>query len=266
MLRLRDDFIAIYDYDGSIPASYTCVNGGTAQMDVRWVYQFDNCLVGETLYDGHALQGFPDGPGVYGYTVVSDGIILDHQPTSLIRFSGTGRRWNNCSKSDYIKSWYASNINYEATGTEGELTISNGSTTFDSGFYDYYNLGTVATLAGGFQFSAPAPATDNQTITVQTISEFVYDLDNSSAAAAHVLLGDTGGYFPVGSLRLSTANTELVMDADNGDDDTVDITLTVDGESEAFAQPWSLWGEDLKFSDDATGNAVRTTCAWRIDK
>ena len=64
LLRLSDDFIAIYDYDGSIPASYTCVNGGTAQMDIRWVYEFDNCLVGEMLYDGHAVQGFPDGPEI----------------------------------------------------------------------------------------------------------------------------------------------------------------------------------------------------------
>ena len=163
-----------------------------------------------------------------------EGITLIHQPTSLIRFSGTGRRWSSCSSTDYIKSWYASNLNYEATGTEGELTISNGSTTFDSGFCEYYNTGTVATMAGGFEFSAPATdnqtikQSNNQTITVQTFSEFVYDLDNTSAAAAHVLLGDMGGYFPVGILRLSTANTELVLEADNGNDDSVDITLSVD--------------------------------------
>ena len=92
-----------------------------------------------------------------------------------------------------------------------------------------------------------------------TITEFQYDLDNSSAAAEHILLGDTGGYFPVGSLRLGTGTNMLVLDADNGEDDTVNITLSIDGETEVFTQPWSLWGEVLKF-DIPIENALRSTC------
>jgi len=226
-------------------------------MDFRWNYEFDNCLVGETVIDGHLLQGIPDGPGIYGYTATSDGISIDHQPESLIQFSGTGRRWTNCSRTDYIHSWYTDNLNIEITGTERELLIENATTTFDSGVYTNFEQGAVASLNGDFTFSSEA--TGNQIVTVQVITEFQYNLNNSNAAAARTLLGDNGGYFPVGSLRLNTGTTVLNLNADNGLDDTVNITLTVDDETEVFTQPWSLWSEVLKF-DVFMENALRSTC------
>ena len=48
----------------------------------------------------------------------------------------------------------------------------------------------------------------------------------------------------MGSLSLTTHNMVLLLNPDNGGDNTVTITLTVDGESDEFIQPWLLWSED----------------------
>ena len=86
---------------------------------------------------------------------------------------------------------------------------------------------------------ASSSATDGELISAATTTSFFYREPRSSHA-------DDWNYRSGVLQLLAEDDSEVILDADTGDDTTVSIRLNGEAGAEQFIQPWSLWQSVLR--------------------
>lgn len=199
------------------PADIVCSNGGTATVVPETQGFFlDNLLTWnfefENCQDGIALLDGQLSRGIYeAIHLTSTGFVRDEQ-TRVVRYSGSlvGRSGNG-------RHWTTTGMDFTLESTDSSLVIENSTTEF---FPDV--------LSG--EFKVQADWTGGQAITVR-------------------IPGDLTPGNDTGELELSAGpDNVLVLDANTGDNDTVNVTIRADGITSTVTQPWALWSDNLLFN------------------
>ena len=221
-----------------------CANGGTAGFELvrergreGWNTTFGGCQDGSDVLDGRVARVLANG----GATLELDatGFGVEGQDGAALAFDGTVRRLVDEGSPRTERAWSARGMNLADTASGTATTLSDAN-------YRYWTTenagGNVvrAELDGGFAMSSPL--TGGAELAVQT-PEALRFRDRSNTPEAR---GD-GWTFEAGALRIIAADgSTLLLQAANGDRDTVDVTITGGGETITLVQPWSTWRENLR--------------------
>ncbi|ASJ72419.1 hypothetical protein [Granulosicoccus antarcticus] len=205
----------------SEPLDIVCSNGGTVSLVPEtegvdtllfWNFGFENCQDGITMLDGQISRG------IYESIVIdSTGFRRDDQ-TEVLQYSGylSGRS---------LEHWYTTDMNFSLESANHSLIVKDSTAGFD------FNSTTISG-----QFTVQADWTGDDIIAVKVLE---------TPSPFDTLSPDDNK----GKLELSAGpDNRLVLNADTGDVNTVDITITADGTTSTFTQPWSLWSDSLTFN------------------
>ena len=221
-----------------------CANGGTAGFELvrernreGWNTTFGGCQDGSDVLDGRVARVLANG----GTTLELDatGFGAEAQDGAVLAFDGTVRRLVDEGSPRTERAWSARGMRLADTASGSAMTLSDAN-------YRYWTTenagGNVvrAELDGGFAMSSPL--TGGAELAVQT-PEALRFRDRSNTPEAR---GD-GWTFEAGALRIiADDGSTLLLQAANGDRDTVDVTITGGGETVTLVQPWSTWRENLR--------------------
>lgn len=212
--------------------SITCLNGGTA--DFEWYaygsrgfekyldFEFDNCQDDAVVFDGQ-LRRRDAAYRSDNNSVSSDGLSIDRQ-SQQIQFSGSVNEF-----SDVRRVQRSTNAAY--------YRVSDGQSIFElSDLNTSISYGFIEGISGGFNVRSDVTSFGSLTVEGELGRN---EFPTSAPASAY----DTG------TLELVAEDTSrLVLNADNGDPNTVTIEITnLDGSSDTLIQPWSLWADHLKY-------------------
>jgi len=126
-------------------------------------------------------------------------------------------------------------MNFSLTGPMNALSISDSTTRLDTNRQ-------FGRMSGGFTVSADW--TNGQPVAVSVTEEFAQDEDPG--------LEGRGMKFGSGQIELAAgADNRLVLTADTGDLDTVEITITAGGTSETFVTSWEPWSARFYFESES---------------
>ena len=198
------------------PADRVCSNGGTLTVTPETQGFFiDNLLTWnfdfDNCQDGQSLFDGQLSRGIYeAIHLASTGFERDDQ-TEVLRYSGS-----LVGRSGSGRYWTTTDMDFSIESSASAFVIEDSNTTF---FPD--------ALSGDFKVRADW--TDNQTVTVRITGELVP--------------GDDSGELELGA----GPDNILVLNADTGNSDTVDVTITADGITSTVTQPWALWSDNLLF-------------------
>ena len=199
------------------PADIVCSNGGTVTVipETQGFYS-DNLLSWnfdfDNCQDGIALLDGPLSRAIYeAIHITSTRFVRDDQ-SNVVRFSGS-----LVGRSGSGRYWTTTDMNFTLESSASFLVIEDSTTAF---FPD--------NLTG--EFKVQADWTDGQKITVRILDDLKPNNDT-------------------GELELSAGpGNILLLDADTGDNGTVDVTITENGTTSTVTQPWALWSDNLLFN------------------
>lgn len=220
-----------------------CENGGTATLRGSttgyggYEYQFDNCQDGATLFDGQ-VDNYADrysilnirGPGI---TVAG--------ATDTIRFAGHVRKIQG---GDHL--WIEEPVNVQNIATDGTFYAFTGATTEFRYGVPPRSPWEVISLSGSFALTSDR--TEGATVRVET-PETLGRPTGYDPQSDQVTDVPEDWAFTYGSLRVTAPDgSGVLLDADNGDETSVRLTLTDSaGATATFDQPWYIWQENLRF-------------------
>jgi len=220
----------------SPPVNIVCGNGGAASFVpendglvfdsiAAWNFEFDSCQDGERLLDGDLRREIFES-----ITLASSGFSSESQAL-LKRFSGTLQH-TLISGSAFL---YTTDMNFSLTGPMNVLSISDSTTRLNTDRQ-------FGRMSGGFTVSADW--TNGQPVAVLVTEEFAQDEDPG--------LEGRGMKFESGRIELvAGADNRLVLTADTGDLDTVEITIAAAGASETFVSSWEPWSARFYFESES---------------
>lgn len=235
-LNVLEDQVAdssSFDQDTFVISSeYACSNGGNANTQVldgsamgyRSVV-YEQCQFGDSVYDGEVEFSRSEGQSTkrsFRNYSIEDGTAM-----TVVQINGVVDQTNYICRSDDYKSWSTTDLNWSSTNSNDEQTTIGSSTA-------RFGAGTdcgdpwEANMSGGFTVSSPI--TGNTTIAVSISPDLLStQIDNTN--------------FQSGTMRLVSSSDEsvLVFNADNGDPDSVSITLETPAGMETFDEPWVTW-------------------------
>lgn len=126
------------------------------------------------------------------------------------------------------RQYQLDNVSFESSALQ---------TSLQADFYRMEVLGLNPRRING-TFTVNSPRTGGRNLSAWS------DLENTKRADVRPY--GNYDYFRTGTLRVSDGNgNDLVLSADNGDEATVNIELTIDGQTLNFIQPWSTWATQL---------------------
>ena len=232
--------------EGETAVEEACENGGTARLAMAWsgarviVYErraaFDGCQSGAITLDGEIELLDNDNA-----SVVSSGLTVDDGTTARTfsggaaygdgnNYGGSNRRW-----------WTASELGWSWNDGTGEVRLENASTAFETTVPVTYSLRGDFTLTSAATGDRPLVATIPVPFELSRQISFEPDF-----------VPDEWD-FPVGTLRLEAADGSAVtVDADNGDDSSVRVTLDGSAGRSSFDRPWSDWNAALRAGPSPT--------------
>lgn len=220
-------FLTQIEFD--FPFEKTCQNGGTAIfVSSALSMSFNACMIGETIYAGNYnfLPGNSD-------QILSDNLSITTLSDVALEFNGGLQFTRN---TDFYRTF---SVDVLLTESEGVLSIANANTLFNFAHLGRGGGGSnfVATFQGSFDLRSAA--TSNNLITISTSNDFFY-------AEPFETHKDNWNYREGVMQLIATDGSELILDADTNDDDTVSVTLNNSQGTEVFLQPWSLWDSVLR--------------------
>ncbi len=215
---------------------YSCdVMGGTAVADVAFPENtmiireidlaFNLCVWNSERYDGASHYTVSSlGNELWqhdGLTVAdSDGVTTTVTGTVKESFSG-------CGYGDY-QEWATDSAHYSVGSDATTIELSNVNTLFGYGADCAQNK---AVLDGSFTLLSPV--TNGLSLDVDIPLAF----ENTDSADR---------YFQAGILRIRAEDNSLIeVNAENGDSQSVNVSITIDGATDTFREPWNTWHDSL---------------------
>lgn len=258
--RAYDTRLTVFPYTQHIevPVSYgdnltvrrltprTCDNAGQVSTipeasDDGYQVQatYSDCLVGTDTLSGNVtlIEDLDDDPNdLSNYhrdaREFSDGFSVSFEPAGQMSVSGLYRLTSSTS---FTRMIGVDDFDYDFSYPGGQLTVSDATTIRTvrlDGRSD--NLGHHAYMSGDFRMRPPLLS--GAEVSVEVTEPFVNE--NSSTQLS----------YERGVMRISDANSEIVITANNGNADTVSITITLDGGIPVTREePWSVWVAALAF-------------------
>ena len=225
----------------------TCSNGGTARFELvrdadreeGWNTTFEGCQDEADVLEGRIRRTRLNG----GDTIDLDaaGFGVEGQ-AGTVSFDGNARwRPRRTPTGGTGRTWTARDMSFADTASDAAMTLDGADYRFSVTENAAGNV-VRAELDGGFTMSSPT--TDGVEVVVQT-GQAMRFVDRTNTPAAR---GDAWT-FEAGSLRATAADgSALLLQPANGDRDTVDVTITGNGETVTIAAPWSTWRENLRIA------------------
>lgn len=162
----------------------------------------------------------------------SDDFSVAFEPDGRMNVSGLYKLRPSTA---FIRAVGVDNFNYELSYPGGHLTVSEATTIRTirlDGYSD--NLGNKAYMSGAFRMRPPF--LNGAEVTVQVTEPFVNEYTSTQLS------------YERGIMRISDANNEIVLTANNANANTVSITRTIEGGiPETTEEPWSIWLPALAF-------------------
>lgn len=200
---------------------------------------YSDCLVGTETLNGNVRleEDRYDDPNDLNefYTHArefSDGFTVSFEPDGHMSASGLYRFKPSTS---FTRVVGVDNLNYHFSYPGGRLTVSDATTIRTvrlDGRSD--NLGHHAYMSG--QFKMRPPFLNGAEVSVEVTEPFINESTPTQLS------------YERGVMRISDANSELVIIANNGNADTVSITSTLDdGVTETREESWLVWMAALAF-------------------
>ena len=216
-----------------------CINGGLATDRGSPVSCDGRCRMTTRLYyacgvDNTVLSGRIDTNSGYSsmsYTFNELSILQDNQRTLFMSGRLAGRQLGSIIDSAYERS--ALIERYESPDFQGATVVTDVNTVFSYGTVGVTEPTGSARLAGSLTLRSPV--TGNKTVAVTTPLEF----SNGSSGDQRFVQGEMQ--------LLADDGSRLILNADNGNPDTLEVTLTLDGSSSTFSEPWTTWIDHLPF-------------------
>ena len=217
-------------------APYSCVNGGQAIFDGPFAIQFDNCRIGSAVHSGEFFIG------VSANTSFGGDITLNTDMNTEINFTGNIGGFT-ISTSGFVRF---DNVNVSLKTAARELKIEDANHQFT--FFHLLNSSPnfQSTYQGSFRLSSPN--TGDQFVSAEILTGFSYS--SPLPPEVDMFYQPTDWNHSEGSLSVSAADgSRLILNADTGDDDTVNIQLINGTEMEEFNQfwvpQWAAWRQIL---------------------
>jgi len=219
--------------------SLMCNNGG--RIDVTgenpvpfqsiYNYSFVDCTDGDTEISGPLFRQTDS------QRIVWSSGFSQERPEDAIEFDGGANfLFMNQRGGSASRVWSTNELNLSLQNDNGEFTVSESSTFFET------VEPLTAFLSGSFNYSSAL--TGGQTMRVSVTEDFVY-----SDLTANFNSPDWR--FTSGALSISAENGDSIMlRADTGDFDTVDIEINNASGQEVFTQSWSDFVDSLEMPTD----------------
>lgn len=218
--------------------TYACVNGGTVSIltftgsfSTTYDVSYDNCQYGEDVFTG-TLVATENGESVTFNSV--DNLQMQLGSTTVVSYAGQVRL--GCCQSNYDQEWETLDLDYQLEDSNGLSVITNADVTFTDGIENSFRS---AFLRGAFSLNSPL--TFNRNFAVSIDETFSYDSEPGLDAAELELLANNWSFGNGKMTILAEDGSSIVLNAENGDPDSVRVTIDNGQESESFDQAWSLW-------------------------
>ena len=234
------------DYPDSAAEMITCINGGTATFTPfgldrdGWNFEFDDCQYEGTLYNGNVNRElFRRGTWL---DLTSTGLTIESQSTKT-SFSG---------RVDYKPGDVSGELNRHYIVEDVDLAKTDNTEKFElvDAVFEFGIVGNsfVKTLEG--KYTVKSVVTGDQRLDVRVLETLRYNIFGDPNVPDD-LPDDFAYFFQTGILQVIAENGDyLRLDADTGDNSTVNIEILNDGVTDNFQQPWTLWRENLEFNFD----------------
>ncbi|NND90697.1 MAG: hypothetical protein HKN42_07505 [Granulosicoccus sp.] len=223
---------------------YACeLPGGSAVVDIvfpentgivrEYDLVFDACDWNSARYDGSSRYTVSSlGNEIWqheGLTVTdADGLVTTVTGTVRESFSG-------CGYGDY-QEWAVESVNYTEGGNVVTTELSAVNTHFGYGADCAQNRAVL-----GGSFTLVSPVTSGNLLDIDTPLIF----ENT---------GSSDRLFQAGNLRIRAADgSRIELNADNGESRSVTVSITIDGATDNFSEPWSTWQDSLVLDLDKGG-------------
>lgn len=233
------------DYnDSSTSSSEVCDNGGSANISLSWSGSrvilhdrqavFDDCQYGSLVLDGEfqALE-------FDNISVASSGLTIEGDGKTRTFSGGVGYGDGNNYGGSSERWWSASDLNWSvSSGDEIELAISNGNASY------WIDSGYARNLSGGFTLT-----TRDYTVQVQTEEALQSDRPDYSDPN----YSPNNWHYSSGILRITASDgSSILIETDNGDEESARVTLSHAGQLESFDKLWSDWDSVLQAGPSPT--------------
>ena len=238
---------ALYRSPGVDSETVTCSNGGTADLSssasgdrvVTTVtgFRFDDCQDDVDLLDGELERTTSDTVGF-----ASSGLTIENQSETL-RYSGDASFSRGNLYGGSNQSWWStSGLSFAIDDGIAAYELSDATSFFST------TVPFERTMSGGFTLTSAE--TGGVPITANVTDEFRFSVRPEGENWDR----RDDPRFTTGTLELSAPDgSRLVLDADNGDFDTVDITVTDGDGSETVTDRWDQWPNRLDIRFDLPG-------------
>ncbi len=194
---------------------------------------FSDCLVnGDTLNGRIRMDNGGRTSNHYFQREYLDNFTVTFQPNGRMTLSGIHQQAKSLSLTNIFN---VEQFNFELSYPGGSLSVSNAST-MRSVRLDGYQIDSepLALLSGSF--SMQPPLLNGTTVTVETSEPFINEITAS------------GLRYETGVMVLSDGVSQIVVNADTGNINTVLVTVTINGESSITREePWSVWRDALAY-------------------
>lgn len=197
---------------------------------------YANCVVGGEALNGRAVLS--------GDTCCTAGYQKEFSNDFSVAFGGGGGRmdvsgiyrYEYRSSPEYLNIYPVSveNFNYELAYSGGALSILNATTRKNA-----------TELFGSFQMSPPVIG--NQPLSVDITQKF----ENSEERLSNLS-------YARGVMRIQADDSEIILNADNQNPDTVTVTINARGETITRTEPWSNWFDALSYVPTKLGQDTFT--------
>lgn len=226
------DLQATFEPDFSAGTPYACINGGRLVFEGPYTVQFDDCRVEDAVYQGnfnvHQYYGDTD-------RVSSSGVSIRADSKTEFHFSGSLDGAIQATPGFY--SAEDMSVSILSADDEWHLEHANLEYTFAHLLHSSPFLNT--SFSGSFDLRSSL--TGNELVHVSTLRYF----DHSQ-----LLTGRTDWNYSSGILSLTAADgSQLILNADTGDSDTVSMQLingrNVDEFEQTWLTDWTVWQQVL---------------------
>jgi len=218
--------------------SLECENLGTVQQTLSTVNElkvnnsfFSDCAIRDDVLNGRVV--IRQNSDCCGYQLsFSDNFVVTYQPNGVMEVKGSFAY--NPTDSE-VREFSVDEMNYYLSNSEGSLKITNADTTrFFAINGQAVNGVGVSGMSGRFTMLSNLLEAIPMNVTIT--EPFV----NTNSI--------TDRSYDRGEMRISSDAGEIVLNADNGNADTVDVTITsAEGSVSQTVMNWSTWIDALSF-------------------
>ncbi len=241
-VRVQPDEVSSNDFfDVFVRKTPECTNDGVVgesssdAQDALLVNSFyTNCLVNGDQLNGRVVLS----DWAYGFQrEFSDSFSVEFQPGGIMEVSGSYRYQPSVS---WQRRFELNNFNYHLAYPGGTLTVNDANLTRSFRLDGYTGLTELddneltSHMTGSFSMSPPV--LNGASVAISTLVDFTNTELTSQL------------FYASGQLQITAEDSQILLNADNGDATTVDVTTTnANGNVTIETLDWSKWHSALAF-------------------